>query len=84
MVLGKLDRCIQKSETRPLSYTTRINSKLIKDLNVGPQTIKVLERNIGSKISDVACSNILSDISPQAKKTEEKINKLDYIKLKNF
>ena len=54
---------------------TRINSKWIKDLNVRLETIKVLEENIGSKISDMAHRNFLSDISPQAKETKEKKNK---------
>ena len=62
----------------------RINSKWIKDLNVRPKTIKILEEHIGSKISDIVCSNILSHISPQARETKEKINKWDYIKLKRF
>ena len=39
---------------------------------------------IGSKVSDTAGNNILSDISPQTKETKEKINKWDYIKLKSF
>ena len=60
----------------------RINSKWIKDLNVRLKTIKNLEENIGSKILDIACSNILSDISPQTRETKEKINKWDFIKLK--
>ena len=76
---------MQKNETRPPFYTTqRINSKWIKDLNVRPTTIKIMEENIGSKISDIAHSNILSDISPQAMGKKEKINKWDYIKLKSF
>ena len=60
---------------------TRINSKYIKDLNVRPQTIKIIEENISNTILDTARSNILSDISPQVRETKEKINKWDYIKL---
>ena len=67
-----------------LTPYTRVNSKWIKDLNIRPKTIKIVEENIGSKILDIACSNILSDISPQARETKEKINKWDCIKLKCF
>ena len=85
MVLGKLDKYMQKNETRPPSYPhTRINSKWIKDLNVWPKIIKILEENIGSKILDIAHSNFLLDISPQARETKEKINKWGFIKLKSF
>ena len=63
---------------------TSINSKQIKDLNVRPEAIKILEENISSKILDIAHSNILSDISPQVRETKEKINKWDCIKLKTF
>ena len=63
---------------------TRINSKWTRNLNVRPKTIKILEENIGSKISKTAGSNILSDVSPQARETKLKINKCDYIKLKSF
>ena len=63
---------------------TRINSEWIKDLNVRPETIKSLEKNTGSKILDIAYSNILTDISPQAREIKEKINKWNYIKQKMF
>ena len=49
-----------------------------------PQTIKILEENIGSKILDIAHGNILLDISLQVRETKEKINKWDYMKLKRF
>ena len=64
---------------------TRIKSKWIKDLNVRPETIKILGEHIGSKLSDISFGNFfLSDISPQSRETKEKRNKWDYIKLKVF
>ena len=85
MVLGKLDRYMQKNETRPPSSPqTRINSKWIEDLNIRLESIKCREEKIGSKISDVAHRNIFSAISLWARETKEKINKWDYIKLKSF
>ena len=59
-------------------------SKWIKDLHVRPQTIKILEENIGNKILDIAYSNILLDVSPQAGEIKEKINKWVYTKLRRF
>ena len=86
MVFGKLDRYVQKNETRPSSYTThnRIYSKWTKDLNDKPKTIKIVEENIGSKILDIAHRNFLLDLSLQVRNTKEKINKWDYIKLECF
>ena len=55
-----------------LTPHTRIKPKWIKDVNVRLETIKILEESIGSKISDIACSNILSNISPQANKRQSK------------
>ena len=55
-----------------LTPHTRINSKWIKDLSVRPKTIKIVEENIGSKILDVAPSNILLDIYPQEREKKEK------------
>ena len=63
---------------------TKINSRWIKDLNISHNTIKVLEENIGRKISDIPLSNILTDMSPKARDIKERINKWDLIKIKRF
>ena len=55
-----------------------------KRLTYKCDTIKVLEKNIGSKISDIPHSNIFADIPPLAREIKGKINKWDYIKLKSF
>ena len=53
---------------------TKINSRWIKDSNINHNTIKVLKENIGRKISDIPCSHILTDMSPQARDIKERIN----------
>ena len=53
-----------------------------KDLNISHNTIKVLEANMGRKISDISCSNIFTNMSPRAKDIKEKINKWDFIQIK--
>ena len=46
--------------------------------------MKVLEENIGSKISYIPLSTIFTDTSSRAREIKEQINKWDYIKLKSF
>ena len=67
-----------------LTPYTKINSRWIKVLNISHDTIKVLEENIGRKISDIPCSNIFTDMSPKARDIKERINKWDLIKLKSW
>ena len=63
---------------------TKINSRWIKDLNISPNSIEVLEENIGRKISDIPRSNVFTDMSPKARNIKERINKCDLIKIKCF
>ena len=67
-----------------LTVHKRINSKWIKDLNIRPETIKILVENVGSKITDIAGSNILPDISPQARETKEKNKQIGLHQTKTF
>ena len=61
-----------------------MNSRWIKDSNISCDTIKVLEENIGWKISDIPHSNIFTVMSPRAKDIKERINKWDLTKIKSF
>ena len=67
-----------------LTPYTKINSKWIKDLNVRPDTIKLLEENVGKTLSDIHHSRILYDPPPRILEIKAKINKRDLIKLKSF
>ena len=67
-----------------LTPYTKINSQCIKDLNVRPETIKVLEENIGKTLSDINQSKILYDPPPRILEIKAKINTWDLMKLKSF
>ena len=73
----------KKNETRLLTYP--IHKNILKmDLNIGHDTLKVLEENTGRKISDIPFSYVFTTLSPRAKGIKERINKWDFIKLKSF
>ena len=76
--------CKKMKLDHQLTPYRKINSRGIKDLNISRNTIKVLEENIGRKISDIPRSNILTDRSPKARDIKERINKWDLIKIKSF
>ena len=72
----KLEHC--------LTPYTKMKSKWIKDLNVRPETIKLLEENINRKCDDIIQSKVLYDPIPRIMDIKAKVNKWDLIKLKSF
>ena len=67
-----------------LTPYTKINSKWMKDLNLRPETIKLLEKNIGKTLSDINHSRILYDPPLRILEIKAKINKCDLVKVKSF
>ena len=71
------------SNLTTLTPYTKINSKWIKYLHVGPETIKLLEENLGNILFDISLSNILFGSVSSGWEMKAKINKWDYLKLKS-
>ena len=67
-----------------LTPCTKINSRWKKDFNISPNTIKVLEEDIGWKISRHSMQQHLHRYVPKARDIKERINKWDLIKIKSF
>ena len=67
-----------------LTPYTKINSKWIKELNVRPDTVKLLEESIGRTLYDINYSKILFDPPPREMEIKTNINKWDIMKLKIF
>ena len=74
--------CKRMKLEHSLTPYTKINSKWIKDLNVKPDTIKLLEENIGRTHYEINHSKVFFDPSPRV--TNKNKNKRDLIKLKSF
>ena len=63
-------------------WYTKINSKWVKELNIRPETIKFLEKNIEEQLHNTGFSNDFLDMTPKTQATKGKIDKWDYINLK--
>ena len=78
---NKTTTCKRMKLEHSLTPHTKINSKWIKDLNVSPDTVKLLEENIGRTLFDINRSKIFFDPLPRVMKIKTKINKWDLMKL---
>ena len=67
-----------------LTQYPEINSKWIKELNVRPETIKLLEENIGRTLDDINQRKIFYDPPPRVMEMKTKVKKWNWIKLKSF
>ena len=76
--------CIRMNLEHFLTPYIKINSKWIKNINVRPETIILLEENIGRTLDDINQSKILYDPLPRVVKLKTKVNKWDLIKLISF
>ena len=76
--------CKRMKLEHSLTPCTKINSKWIKDLNVRPDTIKLLEENIGKTVFNVNHSKIFFEPPPRVMKIKTERNRWDLIKLKSF
>ena len=76
--------CKRMKSEHFLTAHTKINSKWIKDLNVRPETVKLLEENTGRTLDDINQSKLLYDPPPRVMEIKTKINKYNLIKLKSF
>ena len=83
--VGRTGLVHAKNETRPPTYTVHKNNSIcIKDLNISCDTIKVLEENIGGKISDMPHSNIFANISPRVREIKGKNKQMGLHQTKKF
>ena len=67
-----------------LTPYTKINSKWIQDLNVRPETIKLIQENIGRSLDGLNQSKMSYDPPPRVMEIKTKVNKWDLNKLKSF
>jgi hypothetical protein len=83
MLLGKMVICLQKIEPCLSPYTS-INLKWIKDLNIRPETLRLVQERAGNTLEAIHLSKDFLSRTQAAQQLRERINKWDYMKLKSF
>ena len=75
MVLGKLEIHIQQNETNTyLSTRTKINSQWIKDLEIRPETLHLIEEKVGPDLQHVGLGPDFLNMTPKAQEIKAQIN----------
>jgi hypothetical protein len=76
MLLGKVVICLQKPKLDPcLSLCTSINSKWIKDLNIRPETLKLLQERAGNTLEAIGIGKEFLSRTPAAQQQREQMDK---------
>jgi hypothetical protein len=76
MLLGKVVICLQKTEIRSMSITLYcINSKWIKDLNVRPETLKLVQERAGNTLEAIGVGKDFFHRTPAAQQLIESMDK---------
>jgi hypothetical protein len=84
-LLGKLFSSLQKLKLDPcISPYTNINTKWIKDLNIRPQILKLIQERVGNTLKLVDISKNFLNTTPATQQLRDSIDKWDFIKLKSF
>jgi hypothetical protein len=84
MLLGKLDICLQKTETRSMFITLyKYQLKWIKDLNIKPETLKLVQEKVGI-LEAIGIGIDFLKRTQMVQQLRERIDKWDYMKLKGF
>jgi hypothetical protein len=86
MLLGKVVIHLQNTETRSLLVPpyTSINSKWIKDLNIRPETLKLVQERAGNTLEAIGIGKDFLNRTSGAQQLRERMDKWDYMKLKSF
>jgi hypothetical protein len=85
MLLGKLISAYMKLKLDPcLSPYTSINSKWIKDLTIRPETLKLVQERVGNTLELIGIGNDFLNRIEIAQQLRKRMDKWDYMKLKNF
>jgi hypothetical protein len=85
MLLGKMVICLQKTELDPcLSPHTSVNSKWIKDLNIRPETLKLVRERAENTLAAIGIGKDFLNRTPATQQLRERMDKWGYIKLKIF